>query len=500
MKNRHLPILRLALLGLVSLSFFAPITAANQTDLARVAILEFNDNTGQPSFGWVKKSLPDGIYSSMKEHFDFVRADASVAEQRADKILGYAHEYSVEMIDQIARENKFDIVIYGDYKYNKQTGKMEIAANVYHLEGKKIIGSVREQSELNNQVFNQIDIISKKIVDHIYGFALALNAEDARKKREEDVRLLVLVPSWSNDAEKQTAIAELEIQKKELKKKYQAEFITIFEFFRKKKTSYAEQRKVEDMAKARNDTAIVAWLTTQKVPNALIVLVNGNKVDLRPVVDGRSRQTVSYALNASAAEKAKAINGVVVESGMNENLEKTKISKAGLYDGRFSLAAGVFGVKTIFSGSDQINSGVGLELQGLFRLWTMGNIQVGAAGLLQGYSQKHDLANGDGDFYLSVYTALIGPDFILPLPMYRKLEFHLMLLGGAAYSILEKYKYIDTTLNFKSVNPAIAAQLEVRWQFWRGVFVGVAGGYQQILYSGTDMQNVSATARAGYRF
>lgn len=56
-------------------------TATKPTELARVAILEFQDNTGQKTYGWVKTSLPDAINSSMKDQFEFQRAEVAGAQK-----------------------------------------------------------------------------------------------------------------------------------------------------------------------------------------------------------------------------------------------------------------------------------------------------------------------------------------------------------------------------------------------------------------------------------
>lgn len=478
----------------------AAVEAQKTSDLARVAILEFNDNTGQANYGWVKKSLPDAINDSMKTHFEFFRADSALAEKNAGQVLGYAKEYSPEMIGQVAKQYNFDIVIFGDYNYDPKTKLARISASVYHREGKRIIGSVVEQTKLNNDVFTKIDVISKKIVEHIYRFSLDLGEKEAVSKRAEGIRLLVLVPTWTNESERKTAIGELEVQKKELKKRYQAEFLTIFEFFKLKSTPVAEQKSIEALAKARNDNAIADWLKAQKVTNAMIVFVSENKVSLKPVIEGSPKATISYAVNAPAAEKAKSIESAVASSGMKENLQKTAIMKQPGIWGRFSVAAGGFYLKPVGTGSDSINTSLGYEVHALYRFVNLWLFQLGAAGALQGTTQKHTRADGDPDFTFSHYAAMAGPAIIVPLPFYRALEFQFSLLGGGIYSRLEKYKYIDTTVTQQAFNPIASAQAELRWHFWRGLFVGAAASYQQVFYPGTDMQFITANLRAGLRF
>lgn len=473
--------------------------AAKTQELARVAIFEFQDNTGQQNYGWVKTSLPDAINDSMKTHFEFVRADAAAAQKKTEK-AGTPTPLTPEAVSQLAGQHGFDIVIYGDYSYNRSTKLAQINATVYHNGGKRIIGAVTEFTKLNNDVFTKIDVISKKITEHIYRYSLDLTEKDALKKREEGIRLLVLVPTWTNEAEKKTAIGELEVQKKELKKKYDAEFITIFEFFKKKQTPAADQKNIELLAKSRNDAAIAEWLKAQKVSNAMIVFVSDNKVSLRPVVEGVQKAPVSYAINASAADKAKSIDAAVTGSGMQQSLQKTTITRKPPVVGRLSLSLGAFNLRPVGTGSAQINSSFGFEAQVLGRFLNLWVFQLGAAGSLHGTIQKHTRTDGDDDFTLRHYTALAGPAIIVPMPFYRPLEFHFVVLGGATYSQLDKYKYVDTTLTFKSVNPAASAQAEVRWHIIRFFFVGAAASYHQIFFPGTDMQYININLRAGLRF
>lgn len=492
-------------MAIVSVQAAAPVFAetpppAKPSELARVAILEFQDNTGQKNYGWVKTSLPDAINSSMKDQFEFQRAEVTGASKNLEKAKLSAGEVDAQNVNAFAEQQGLDIVIFGNFHYEAKTRMAVFTAEVYHHKGKRVIGTVVQQSKLNNDVFGTIDTISKKIVEHIYRFSLDLTEQQVVAKKEQSVRLLVLVPTWTNETQKKAAVNELEVQKKELRKKYPAEFLTIFEFFTLKKTPANEQQKIEGFAKSRNDGAISDWLKAQKVTNAMIVFVAENKVSLRPVVEGNTKPAVTYAVNASAAQKAGTIDAAVTASGMGMNLQKTTLKKdPGIRD-RFSLAGGIFLLAPIGTGTEKMNAAPGLEVQALYRAVNLWAFQIGAAASLHGTWQKSYLANGDEDFTLQHYTALIGPALIVPMPFYRSLEVQVLLLGGAAYSHLEKFKYVDTPLIFSGVNPAVSAQAEVRWHILLGVFVGAGASYHRIFYSGTDMSYLNTSLRAGYRF
>lgn len=494
----RLLIFKISLLcALTSTSFVFAKTSKQPagTELARVAILEFQDNTGQSSYGWVKTSLPDAINSSLKDQFEYERADIS-----AGKPGKVPQSLNAETVGVIAKQQSIDIVVFGSYDYDPKTKLAVFTANVYHQKGQRIIGTVVEQSKLNNDVFNTIDKISKKIVGHIYRFSLDLTEQQAQEKGEQSVRLLVLVPTWTNEAQKKAATAELDLQKKELHKKYKVDVLTIFEFFKVNKTPAGDQKQVETFAKARNDAKISDWLKTQKVANAMIVFVADNRVSLRPVIEGNSKPPVTYATNAPSAQKLSIIDAAVTQSGMKENLQKTTLKRDPGVRDRFSLAGGLIFVAPVGASSDKINSGPGLEAQALYRVVNLWEFQLGAAASAQAALQKAYLSTGDEDFTLQHYTGLVGPALIVPLPFYRSLEFQFLLLGGATYSRLVKYKYVDTPLTFNGVSPAASAQFETRWHILLGVFVGAGVSYHRIFFSGTDMSYMSTSLRAGYRF
>ncbi|MFO1525924.1 MAG: hypothetical protein U1F16_08120 [Turneriella sp.] len=142
-----------------------------------------------------------------------------------------------EAVSQLAGQHGFDIVIYGDYSYaTAARSSHRSMQTVYHNGGKRIIGAVTEFTKLNNDVFTKSMSSAKKSPSIYIATVSDLTEKATRpKKREEGIRLFVLVPTWTNEAEKKTAIGELEVQKKELEKKYDAEFITIFEFFKRNK-------------------------------------------------------------------------------------------------------------------------------------------------------------------------------------------------------------------------------------------------------------------------
>lgn len=481
---------------------FAPCYLAAQDSgaLARVAILPFSDNTGQKNYGWIKTSLPDAIFDSMKSHFEFERADTSAVEKSMARSVAGESKLSVKAVDYMAGAYNFDIVIYGDYNYDVKTNLAQISAEIYHREGHRVIGKVVEFTKLDSNAFATIDTISQKIIAHIYRFSLDLNAAQSAQKGQENVRLLVLVPTWKNAAEKRTAIREIEFQKTELKKRYDAELLTIFEFFKTKKTPPKEIATVEGFAQTRNEKAIADWLGTQKVQNAMVVFVSDKNINLLPVSGGKIQLPITYAVGATPAQKGAAIESAITKSGMDENLKKTVLmNRPGIRD-RYSLALSGVYLAPVGSAKNAIDAGWGMDVEALYRYKTFWIFQVGAAAQIQGVRQTHVRYDGDSDLTFSHFAGMLGPTLIVPFPFFRSLEFQFSLLGGAAYSMLQKYKYTNLTLSETALRPLFAAEAEVRWHIALSFFVGAATSYQHIFYTGTDMQSMTVHLRAGYRF
>ncbi|MFO1525925.1 MAG: hypothetical protein U1F16_08125 [Turneriella sp.] len=120
----------------------------------------------------------------------------------------------------------------------------------------------------------------------------------------------------------------------------------------------------------------------------MIVFVSDNKVSLRPVVEGVQKAPVSYAINASAADKAKKVSMPLPPVAVRNRACKTTITRKPLVVGRLSLSLGAFNLRPVGTGSAQINSSFGFEAQVLGRFLNLWVFQLGAAGSLHGTHTK----------------------------------------------------------------------------------------------------------------
>lgn len=291
------------------------------SDLARVAILNFKNNTGDKNLVWITTNLPENIFESMKKKFEFVRTDPKKAQKIADKLNPGNRKFRKSEIVKIAKQSDSDIVIYGDFFMNKQTNQLEFTAHVFHVEGGKDIGVAHESSPLDNTIFMRIENISRQIINFIYKFALKLEAEAETKK---PTRIMVLVPTWKTAEERAKAEAELKTMKDYMSQKYEARFITIFEFYEERKIPPKERKKVNRYAKKRQKKKIIQWLDKQGVKDAFIILVQKNDVSITPVVAGKTEETSTYAAGSKPEEKFKVFVSVSKKAKMEPKKEEKK--------------------------------------------------------------------------------------------------------------------------------------------------------------------------------
>jgi hypothetical protein len=324
--SRMRPICRFCLVFFV----FAGALASKTSELAHVAILKFSNETQNKDYEWVRTSLPDAINKSMHEKFEFIRTeDAKLAG--FDRVVDPKDGASLA---DIAAKTGSDIVIFGKYGYAGNKDEIVITSYVYHIQGKRVIGESRVISKLDNAIFQQIDKIADQSVEHIYQFVLTASKEKKTGVTEQ-VRILVLVPTWSNAEEQKKAELEVDAIKGELSKQYQAKFLTLGEFYAEMKIPEAEQKKVNGYAAAFDKPRVVEWLAAHGVDDAFIIFVAGQKVNVTLIVAHKAQPEFSYPVAAKRQDKLKTIEvntrqkGLELAAGSTTRLHKNLFAASG---------------------------------------------------------------------------------------------------------------------------------------------------------------------------
>jgi len=319
-----------------------------ESQLARVAIMTFINASNSANHEYVEKSLPDAINTAMRERFEFKRQSEALVNGIAAKFQHLNGEYAPQDAQKIASETQSDILIYGSFRLNDAKDKLILHAIIYNAAAKQVIGTVEEEAEQSAKLFKSIENVASSIVTKIYQFTLA--AERKKGGAKAALKILVLVPSYSNLKEEQAAIKELEVLKEELKGNFIGRYLTIYEFYDEYHVTQEEREKATEFAKNRDRARMISWLEGYGVKDAFIVLVSNNKVNITPVAQGKIEAQVSYAVNAKPEEKknsiAKAQKAVTVKAKKVEltvkSLETTSVTllHIGLLGGKGLLDAG----------------------------------------------------------------------------------------------------------------------------------------------------------------
>lgn len=354
-----------SLFGVAATAAPATTAEAKAAELARVAIMTFINASDSANHEWVEKSLPDAINDSMRARFEFVRQEETKMKAVSDKYKHVGGEYAQSDADKIAKESASDILIYGNFRLNDKKDQLILKAIIYNAQGKKVIGVIEDSSSLDAKLFKAIDRLAAGIVEKIYGFALAAERE---KGKQNELKILVLVPSYTTAEEEKSAIKELEVLKNELSETYLGRYLTIYEFYKEYNVTKDEQDKATGYAKRRERDKIVNWLDGYGVKNAFIVLVSDKKVNITPVAAGKPAPPVTYAVNARPEEKRQSIakaSKEVTPKGEKVELKKDTLTSASIT----MLHIGLLGGKGILDAGTNLGVLTGLNVQFGTKIW-----------------------------------------------------------------------------------------------------------------------------------
>lgn len=342
--------------------------AAN--DLARVGIVRFINNTDSDDFEWVEKSLPDAIDISMKARFEYVRLEESKVQAAAAQVTPVkiatggdgGTRYSKDDAAKIAQLSQADILIYGNFVADRQNEELVLHAVIFNAAGNRVIGHVENRTPINAKIFKNIDQMAAEIVSEIYKFALQSSQSTATSKK--NLKLLVLVPSFSNASEELQAKEELRLLKQELSVRTPGRYLTIFEFYDEYHVTPQERELSMGYAKRRERIKLQLWLENYGVTDAMIVLVTENKVNITAIGANKVAQ-VSYAVGASPEEKTKQLQAAEEQVRSKMELKKND----GSADARFALYWGAAVSKGLLTSGDRLGVMTGLNVHASYRLW-----------------------------------------------------------------------------------------------------------------------------------
>jgi hypothetical protein len=160
-----------------------------ESNLAEVVILSFENKTGSKNYDWMKSSLSDAIYESMKQNFEFKRLFSNEVEKGwAIELLLNPLAGSKEM-GEVAARSSADIIIFGKYTYDKKKKMITISTEIFHSSRKKITGKINILTKIDTSLFRVVDDVAVKCIKHITVIALEdiAVAEKLVKKIEKKI-------------------------------------------------------------------------------------------------------------------------------------------------------------------------------------------------------------------------------------------------------------------------------------------------------------------------
>lgn len=169
-----------ALLAMFAASI-TPAAAAN-ADAARVAIIKYDDKTGSKNFEYMPGSLQEAITKSMHKKFEFVEVDASKVEPIAAEIRAKNKgRLTPKEAAEICRKADIDILIYGNFTFDKANNEIEIHTEISLGSPDKFRSLQPTENRVDATIFGAADKVAGDITAEITKVAI----EQQQKKGKE---------------------------------------------------------------------------------------------------------------------------------------------------------------------------------------------------------------------------------------------------------------------------------------------------------------------------
>lgn len=158
-----------------------PVFAAN-AEAARVAIIRYDDKTGTKNFEYMPGSLQEAITKSMHKKFEFVEVDASKVEPIAAEIRAKNKgKITPKEAAEICRQADIDILIYGNFTFDKANNEIEIHTEISLGSPDKFRSLQPTENRVDATIFGAADKVAGDITAEITKVAL----EQQQKKGKE---------------------------------------------------------------------------------------------------------------------------------------------------------------------------------------------------------------------------------------------------------------------------------------------------------------------------
>ncbi|MDH4262568.1 MAG: DUF1566 domain-containing protein [Spirochaetia bacterium] len=185
-----------------------------KSDLARIAILNFDDKTESENFQYMSGSLGDAVDTSMQKNFTYERVSSAdidkimyTAKQKLtkEKISEKSNKKTDErlgLLKILAKELNVDIIIFGRYDFDQEAQIMNIHTNVYYVAIDEIADLEVVSNKVDSTIFGATDKAAANIISEIQKMAKQASekseaekskqAKNAEKPKKEQTQKIVL--------------------------------------------------------------------------------------------------------------------------------------------------------------------------------------------------------------------------------------------------------------------------------------------------------------------
>lgn len=153
-------------------------------EVARVAIIKYEDKTGTKNFGYMPGSLQEAITKSMHTKFEFVEINPETVEPSAAELKAKNKgAIDPKTAAEICRKTNTDILIYGNFTFNTEEKEIEIQTYISLGSTDKHRTLRPVENRVDATIFQAADRVAADIVAEIT--KVAIEQQQAKGEAEK---------------------------------------------------------------------------------------------------------------------------------------------------------------------------------------------------------------------------------------------------------------------------------------------------------------------------
>lgn len=176
----------LFLLGSLVLPLHPQAEDAADSELARVAIFKYSDQTGSGNLAYMKDSIPDALDESMQQNFEYNRVEPARAYKTGSSIEQKLVADDKAALKQASEQLNADILIYGSFN-SLENGNIEIKTSIWLNANEKLVALKPVTNPVDNTVFQAIDRVAGNLISEVKRIAAESAAETEKNPEDETV-------------------------------------------------------------------------------------------------------------------------------------------------------------------------------------------------------------------------------------------------------------------------------------------------------------------------